>query len=54
LKDLEELRDDLDDEDYHEQKQMTIDQLKEFQGALKKMVSGDMTLVNEFEAVQLV
>eukprot|EP00008_Paramoeba_atlantica_P003060 CAMPEP_0201488978 /NCGR_PEP_ID=MMETSP0151_2-20130828/20823_1 /ASSEMBLY_ACC=CAM_ASM_000257 /TAXON_ID=200890 /ORGANISM="Paramoeba atlantica, Strain 621/1 / CCAP 1560/9" /LENGTH=191 /DNA_ID=CAMNT_0047874431 /DNA_START=15 /DNA_END=590 /DNA_ORIENTATION=- len=53
LRDVEELREDLDDEEYEEQKQMTIDQLKEFQEVLKKTVSGDMTLVNEFGAVQL-
>ena len=54
LRDLEELKDDLDEDEYNEQKAMTIEQLKDFQVTLKKMISGDMTLVNELEAVQLV
>eukprot|EP00009_Paramoeba_aestuarina_P005146 CAMPEP_0201521082 /NCGR_PEP_ID=MMETSP0161_2-20130828/14063_1 /ASSEMBLY_ACC=CAM_ASM_000251 /TAXON_ID=180227 /ORGANISM="Neoparamoeba aestuarina, Strain SoJaBio B1-5/56/2" /LENGTH=191 /DNA_ID=CAMNT_0047919649 /DNA_START=63 /DNA_END=638 /DNA_ORIENTATION=+ len=53
LRDLEELKEDLDEEEYEEQRQMTMEQLREFQTALKKMMSGDMTLVNELGAVQL-
>tara|TARA_R110002050_G_scaffold210110_1_gene346072 strand:- start:146 stop:355 length:210 start_codon:yes stop_codon:yes gene_type:complete len=54
LRDLEELREDLDDDEYDEQKKETIEQLKEFQITLKKMMSGDMSLVDELGAVQLV
>jgi hypothetical protein len=53
LEDLEELRDELSDAEYTEEKEGTLDQLKEFQLFLQKATSGDMTLVDEFAATQL-
>jgi hypothetical protein len=53
LEDLEELRSELSDAEYHEEKEGTLDQLKEFQLFLQKATSGDMTLVDEFAATQL-
>jgi len=53
LKDLEEAREDLDAEEYEETKNETLEQLKEFQASLQKMVAGEMSLVDEFNAMQL-
>eukprot|EP00794_Sanderia_malayensis_P015294 gene15294-16871_t len=53
LADLEECREDLDDEEYEETKTETLEQLKEFQQTLKKMMAGDMTLVDELSGMQL-
>eukprot|EP01147_Barroeca_monosierra_P010101 gene10101-2268_t len=53
LRDLEELREDLDNDEYEETKQETIDQLKEFQESLSKMTQGNMSLVDEIGAMQL-
>lgn len=53
LSDLEECREDLDDDEYEETKQETLDQLKEFQESLKKMVEGNMTLVDQLDGMQL-
>jgi Beta-catenin-interacting protein ICAT len=53
LKDVEAMKDDLDDDEYVELKQETIDQLKEFQATLKKMMAGDVTLVDQIGAMQL-
>lgn len=47
-------RDDLDPEEYEETKQETMDQLKELNDSLSKLVKGDITLVSELGAVQLV
>lgn len=46
-------RADLDEEEYETTKQDTITQLEEFEASLKKMMQGNMTLVNELGAVQL-
>lgn len=53
LQDLESCREDLDDDEYEETKQETLEQLKEFQASLKKMVEGNMTLVDQFNGMQL-
>ncbi|KAJ5076955.1 protein lzic [Anaeramoeba ignava] len=53
LQDLEELKEDLDQDEYESTKNETIEQMKEFQTSLKKMLSGNMTLVDEFGMVQL-
>ncbi|KAF2072666.1 hypothetical protein CYY_006026 [Polysphondylium violaceum] len=53
LQDLEELREDLDEEEYESTKRETLDQMKEFEQSLKKMIAGDITLVSEFGSVQL-
>eukprot|EP01104_Vermistella_antarctica_P020652 TRINITY_DN8930_c0_g1_i1.p1 TRINITY_DN8930_c0_g1~~TRINITY_DN8930_c0_g1_i1.p1 ORF type:complete len:202 (-),score=78.01 TRINITY_DN8930_c0_g1_i1:344-922(-) len=53
MEDLEELKDDLDEEEYEETKADTIEQLEEFEVVLRKMMAGDMTLVDDFSSVQL-
>ena len=47
-------RDELDEEEYDEMKSDTLEQLKEFQASLAKMADGNMTLVDDISAMQLV
>lgn len=47
-------REDLDEEEYEETKKETLEQLSEFNDSLKKIMSGDMTLVDELGGMQLV
>lgn len=54
LNDLHEEKDNLDPDEYEEMEKDTLDQLKEFQESLKKMMAGDMTLVDELSSVKLV
>ncbi|XP_013778142.1 protein LZIC-like [Limulus polyphemus] len=53
LADLEECKEELDPEEYEETKNETLDQLKEFDKSLKKIVSGNMTLIDELNGMQL-
>ncbi|XP_003384318.1 PREDICTED: protein LZIC-like [Amphimedon queenslandica] len=53
LEDLEEAKDDMDAAEYEETRQETVEQLKEFNESLSKLTSGDMTLVNEINRMQL-
>lgn len=53
LSDLEDAKDDMDKEEYDSAKAETMEQLKEFEVSLSKMVSGDMSLVDELGSVQL-
>lgn len=53
LQDLEDMRNELDDEEYATSRQETLDQLREFELALDKMVAGNITLVDELGSVQL-
>ncbi|XP_014673110.1 PREDICTED: protein LZIC-like [Priapulus caudatus] len=53
LQDLEECKEDLDAEEYEETKTDTVEQLKEFRESLQKMASGNMTLVDDINAMQL-
>ncbi|KAL6483002.1 hypothetical protein MHYP_G00078740 [Metynnis hypsauchen] len=53
LQDLEECREELDDEEYEETKKETLEQLSEFNESLKKVMSGNMTLVDELGGMQL-
>ncbi|CAL1679127.1 unnamed protein product [Lasius platythorax] len=53
LEDLEDCRVTLDETDYQECKEDTMEQLREFNESLQRMISGDMTLVNELGAMQL-
>ncbi|KAG7227083.1 hypothetical protein INR49_022430, partial [Caranx melampygus] len=53
LQDLEECREDLDEEEYEETKKETLEQLSEFNDSLKKIMTGDMTLVDELSGMQL-
>lgn len=47
-------RDDLDEEEYEETKNETLDQLKEFNETLKNMKGGDLSLVDQVNRYQLV
>jgi|EP00933_Yihiella_yeosuensis_P081373 cell fate (sporulation/competence/biofilm development) regulator YlbF (YheA/YmcA/DUF963 family) len=52
LEDLEELKDELEADEYVQEKEETLAQLREFQAFLDQTVSGNMTLVDEFSAAQ--
>lgn len=47
-------REELDEEEYEETKKETLEQLSEFNDSLKKILKGDMTLVDELGGMQLV
>lgn len=47
-------RAELDAEEYEDARKDTLEQLNEFQSSLSRMTSGDMTLVDSFNAMQLV
>lgn len=47
-------REELDEEEYEETKKETLEQLHEINDSLKKIVTGDMTLVDELSGMQLV
>uniref|UniRef100_A0A8C5S522 Leucine zipper and CTNNBIP1 domain containing n=1 Tax=Laticauda laticaudata TaxID=8630 RepID=A0A8C5S522_LATLA len=53
LQDLEECRGELDVSEYEETKKETLEQLSEFNDSLKKIISGNMTLVDELGGMQL-
>jgi len=53
LADLESCKDDLDAAEYEETKEETMDQLKELNESLSKLVNGDISLVSSLGAVQL-
>lgn len=53
LSDLEEFRSDLADDEYTTIRDDTLEQLREFNKTLEKMVAGDFTLVDKFGAMQL-
>ena len=44
----------MEQEEYDETKNETVEQLKEFQENLAKMLKGDISLVDELNAMQLV
>lgn len=52
LKDLEDLREDMEEGEYETERKNTIDQLKEFEADLEKMAKGDMTLQSELDATR--
>ena len=47
-------REDIDDEEYMEMKNETIEQLNEVRESLKKMDKGDISLIDDINAMQLV
>lgn len=47
-------REELDEEEYEETKRETLEQLGEFNDSLKKIMTGDMTLVDDLSGMQLV
>jgi hypothetical protein len=53
LQDCEDLKEDLDEDEYLETKRDTLTQLEEFRGSLSRMETGDMTLVDQINAVQI-
>ncbi|XP_015184212.1 PREDICTED: protein LZIC-like isoform X1 [Polistes dominula] len=53
LEDLEECKDEMTEEEYEETEKETIEQLREFNESLQRMISGNMTLINQFGAMQL-
>ncbi|KAG8185588.1 hypothetical protein JTE90_023288 [Oedothorax gibbosus] len=53
LADLEECKNELDDDEYEETKSETVEQLREFNSTLSKLMSGNMTLVDELGSMQL-
>ncbi|KAG5346799.1 LZIC protein, partial [Acromyrmex charruanus] len=55
LEDLEDCRvnETLDETDYQESKEDTMEQLREFNESLQRMISGNMTLVDELGTMQL-
>lgn len=53
LSDLEEMRDELDVDEYEATRKETYEQLKEFEISLEKILQGNITLVSEIGSVQL-
>jgi len=53
LSDIEEMRDDLDDDEYEEMKSDSIQQLEEMKDLLQKTKQGDMSLVDDVNRMQL-
>ncbi|XP_069466107.1 protein LZIC isoform X2 [Ambystoma mexicanum] len=47
------IRDELESEEYEETKKETLEQLSEFNDSLKKIMSGNMTLVDDLSGMQL-
>lgn len=47
-------REELDTDEYEETKKETLEQLSEFNDSMKKIMSGNMTLVDELSGMQLV
>lgn len=52
LEDLEELKEELAEEEYTEEREETMAQLRDFQAFLDQMLAGNMTLVDELGAAQ--
>ncbi|XP_066598510.1 protein LZIC-like [Prorops nasuta] len=53
LEDIEECRNELGSDEYEENRSETMEQLHEFNESLQRMITGNMTLVDELGAVQL-
>eukprot|EP01013_Petalomonas_cantuscygni_P013066 TRINITY_DN2721_c0_g1_i1.p2 TRINITY_DN2721_c0_g1~~TRINITY_DN2721_c0_g1_i1.p2 ORF type:complete len:187 (-),score=41.28 TRINITY_DN2721_c0_g1_i1:179-739(-) len=52
LQDCEEMKDDLEEDEYQDMKETTLQQLREFEGSLQKMSSGSVSLTTQVEAVR--
>uniref|UniRef100_A0A3Q0T0F3 Uncharacterized protein n=1 Tax=Amphilophus citrinellus TaxID=61819 RepID=A0A3Q0T0F3_AMPCI len=52
LQDLEKCRVEVDEEEYEKTKKEILEQLSEFKHSIKKIMSGDMTLVDELSRMQ--
>ena len=46
------MKDELDEAEYTQSRQETLEQLGEFETALAKMMAGNMTLVDELSGIQ--
>ena len=53
LSDLEEMKDELDNDEYEQTRQETMAQLSEFEVSLQKLLEGNITLVSDIGSVQL-
>ena len=53
LQDLENSKDELDEEEYSDMREDTLEQVEEFQASLTKLSSGDLGLVDSISAMQL-
>ncbi|XP_018568902.1 protein LZIC-like [Anoplophora glabripennis] len=53
LQDLENCRNELEPDEYEETKEETMEQLKELNDSLSKLVNGDISLISALGAVQL-
>lgn len=53
LKDLDELKDELTEEEIRETRSETMEELNEFRDNLDRMIAGDMTLMDELGAIRL-
>jgi len=53
LQDLEEMREELEPEEYRETKKETLQQMREFQAFLRKTAAGNLSLVNDLGSIQL-
>lgn len=53
LQDLEDMREDLEEDEYIDSKEDTLKQMEEFEQSLARMMTGNMTLVSELGAAQL-
>ena len=53
LEDLEEFKDDLEQDEIEETRSDTMEQMRDFESTLQKMMTGDMSLVSSFGRMQL-
>ena len=53
LQDLENSKDELEEEEYSDMREDTLEQVEEFQASLTKLSSGDLGLVDSLSAMQL-
>ena len=51
--DLEELKGDMEPGEYEASKSESVEQLKQFEASLAKMVAGDITLQSELDATRM-
>lgn len=54
MRSLHDFRCDLDEDEYQSMKEETVDQIKEFTGALDRMNKGDTTLTSTFSSLRQV
>jgi len=52
LSDLDEMRDDMDETEYTSSRADTLEQMREFEATLNKLVAGDVSLVSKLDAMR--